>query len=238
VLTIQRNDTEYSAYCVGFWAGFVAYPEVEGVFHRGEDVVSIMEGEGRACYRLPYRFVPKEATSREGVALGITVDHFRRNGRFIDVISGSVTVRSRIPQGRAGTGRFDKETGLVLKTEEELSKSDTRVFNRTSLTYVGPMSRSAPYRRGQRYDYDTRRAVSAIHTPSTVMNFAVQPQSRRVYAAQASGQAGALRGLTSTQLAAVSAVLGEAQAGIDAAQEQVREVRELLRGLSARPPGR
>ncbi len=121
------------------WAReILAYPEINGVFKKGEDIRDAATG-----WTIKAKDVPKEAMGVKGAGLFIdpeNIDGWRVIPRTIIVLTGMI-------QELHGVGRVDEVTRIPLAVPKQvldsLKKNEKRIISRRSETSVRPICRGA-----------------------------------------------------------------------------------------------
>lgn len=142
------------------WAReIVVYPQKNGMFIRGADVVDSEIG-----WIFPASYIPPQAISVRGVGLLVDPEEIsRESGRTIVHPHGDATVISPFIQENGGCGRMDRRTRLPLGLEPR-SDAEARRFYRLECAGVRPIARSI---NSSETDY-WRRGVSGLYGPDSM----------------------------------------------------------------------
>ncbi len=125
----------------GAWVReIIAYPEIDGTFVVGRDIV-----DSETTWIVPANYIPAEAIGVKGVGLFIDPAEVKKeNGKMV-VIPKTVIVLNGIIQESGAGGKVDRETRVPLQVDaqllEQLPDDETRWIFRIDGVGVRPLAR-------------------------------------------------------------------------------------------------
>ncbi|MFH2106192.1 MAG: hypothetical protein ABII22_02950 [Candidatus Micrarchaeota archaeon] len=145
------------------WAReLLVYPEQNGQFVRGKDVVDSHKDNTGREWVLPASDVPEQAIGRQKVGLFVDPENIEVTDKRVVIHPASVVVLDSFIQTLGNGGKVDEATRIPLEVApelwEKLSDSEKRWLFRTAGVGVRPLVRYV-------YDINNRRVVDAGNRP-------------------------------------------------------------------------
>jgi hypothetical protein len=137
----------------GAWAReILAYPEKDGVFEAGKDIVDSETG-----WTIPSFYVPPQALGVKGAGLFIDPGEIKEIGGRVAISPRTIIVLNGIIQESGSEGRVDPNTHVPLEVDAQLlaqlDDSDKRWFFRISGICVRPLARGSALPNSERDVY-------------------------------------------------------------------------------------
>ena len=158
VSSTKLNELKEKDYYPAWAREIIAYPEKDGAFESGRDIVDSETG-----WTLRANYVPPEAIGVKGVGLFIDPESVTKEGRLATVIPKTIIILRGIIQESGDIGRVDPRTRIPLGVEsfDEPPQREMRGFYRISGVGVRPLVRHSD----NRNDFAENYAVRAGDQP-------------------------------------------------------------------------
>jgi len=158
---------------VPLWAKELeVYPKKNGVFEDGKDVEDPYQDKEGRTWRLPRKYIPREARESKGIGLFIVpASNLEITKRDVVIIPEKVTVLYPFIQNRTGGGKVDMGTRVPLAVSYSgLHADHVRFGTRSKEAGVKPIFRyltgDYTYRRCvDTYDHDVLPYLSPVFIP-------------------------------------------------------------------------
>jgi hypothetical protein len=137
----KLNELKEKNYYPAWAREILAYPERDGVFVQGKDIVDSETG-----WTLRANYVPEEAIGVKGVGLFIDPDTVTKEIRLPTVIPRTIIILRGMLQVTGKLGKVDPTTRIPLEVDDQLlaqlPEKDKRFFCRVDGVGVRPLVRS------------------------------------------------------------------------------------------------
>ena len=168
-LVMSEKWKELPGYYAAWCRELLIYPEQNGLFHKGVDVIDEYKDDKDREWIFPAKYIPKSAISKQGVALFVDPERVELTNDKVIIHPKKVTVLNNFPQ-KDKWSNADIKTRVPLEvTDAELKKlpdNQKRYLYRRSGITVRPVARDFGI------GYDFRRGVNANGRPDNRLGVA------------------------------------------------------------------
>jgi hypothetical protein len=229
---VETDDWKQIKSLYPAWAREVlVYPEKNGKFQKGKDVVdSSTDGAGRQ-WIIPASFIPEQAIGVKGIGLFVDPENVEVDDKKVVITSKSIIVLTPFMQVD-GWGKMDEATRVPLALQQDSDDSNNRYLWRIDGIGVRPLVRGHWYD-----DWDNRRDVDAGGRHDDGFGVAgvglAQAEPKPIEASQADGSGVLLKGVT---LGEFKVLLTSADASVNQLSGNVEEktlepLKKLIRAI-------